>query len=95
MLLDRPLTPEDLRFDPPSFGAVLRHLWRKPRLRSSALRRLTSELAKEGVLMGSTGRFGNVLEIRPPLILSAENADQALETIDRVLGRHAWDCARP
>jgi len=56
---------------------------------SAALRRITTELACEGVLMGSTGRYGNVLKIRPPLVFSAENADQALDAIDRVLGRQA------
>jgi 4-aminobutyrate aminotransferase-like enzyme len=57
-------------------------------LGGGAVRKLTSELAGEGVLMGSTGRYGNVLKIRPPLIFSTENADQALGAIDRVLCRH-------
>lgn len=51
------------------------------------LRRITSELADKGVLMGSTGRYGNILKLRPPLIFTRGNADQALAAIDKVLGR--------
>lgn len=51
------------------------------------LRRITFELVEEGVLMGSTGRYGNILKLRPPLIFTRDNADQALAAIDKVLGR--------
>ena len=55
------------------------------------LRRITSELVEEGVLMGSTGRYGNILKLRPPLIFTRDNADRALTAIDKVLGRHKDD----
>ena len=39
-----------------------------------------------GFWMGTTGNHGNVLKLRPPLPFSRENADQALEVLDRCLG---------
>ena len=39
----------------------------------------------EGVLIGLSGRYGNVLKIRPPLIFDKDNVDQLIETLDRVL----------
>ncbi|MDG1709396.1 MAG: aminotransferase class III-fold pyridoxal phosphate-dependent enzyme, partial [Emcibacteraceae bacterium] len=48
------------------------------------LRHITTLLKDEGVMMGSTGRYGNILKIRPPLVFSKENADQALTAIDKV-----------
>ena len=38
-----------------------------------------------GVLMGSTGRDGNVLKIRPPLVISAGEADLLVDHLDHVL----------
>lgn len=55
------------------------------------LRQITSGLAEEGVLMGSTGRYGNILKLRPPLIFTRDNADQVLAAIDKVLGRYKDD----
>jgi len=47
---------------------------------------LASEKMRDrGTLLGSTGRYGNVLKIRPPLIFSRENANQLLSTLDDVL----------
>jgi len=48
------------------------------------LRHITTLLKNEGVLMGSTGRYGNCLKIRPPLVFSKENADQALAALEKV-----------
>ncbi len=42
------------------------------------------KMRDQGVLLGSTGRYGNVLKIRPPLIFSRENAVQLLATLDAV-----------
>jgi len=42
------------------------------------------KMRDQGVLLGSTGRYGNVLKIRPPLIFSRENAVQLLSTLDAV-----------
>lgn len=42
-------------------------------------------MKREGVLIGMSGRHGNVLKIRPPLVFSKDDADQLVETLDRVL----------
>jgi 4-aminobutyrate aminotransferase-like enzyme len=42
------------------------------------------KMRDQGILLGSTGRYGNVLKIRPPLIFSRENAVQLLSTLDSV-----------
>ena len=42
-------------------------------------------MKREGVLVGSTGRHGNILKLRPPLVFSRENADLAIDTLDTVL----------
>ena len=39
----------------------------------------------EGILIGATGRFGNVLKIRPPLVFSKENSDLLVEKLDKLL----------
>jgi 4-aminobutyrate aminotransferase-like enzyme len=46
---------------------------------------LTSLVAEQGVLLGTTGRYGNVLKIRPPLVFNLDNVDQLLTTLDGVL----------
>jgi 4-aminobutyrate aminotransferase-like enzyme len=38
-----------------------------------------------GVLIGTTGRPGNVLKIRPPLVISREEAEVLISALDRVL----------
>ena len=50
-----------------------------------AARRLANLMRREGVLLGYTGRFGNVLKIRPPLVFSRDNADQLVATLERAL----------
>ncbi len=40
----------------------------------------------EGILMGLSGRYGNVLKIRPPLVFDRANADQLVAALDKVLG---------
>ena len=42
------------------------------------------KMRDQGVLLGSTGRYGNVLKIRPPLIFNRENTEQLLYTLDTV-----------
>jgi 4-aminobutyrate aminotransferase-like enzyme len=49
--------------------------------------RLVNLLRDEGVLMGSEGKLGNVVKIRPPLVFSRENADFAVAAFDRALTR--------
>jgi 4-aminobutyrate aminotransferase-like enzyme len=40
-----------------------------------------------GILIGLSGRHGNVLKIRPPLVFDDDNVDQMVETLDQVLGK--------
>lgn len=40
-------------------------------------------MLEQGVLTGSTGRYENVLKIRPPMVFSRDNADQLLQALDR------------
>lgn len=47
--------------------------------------RAVNLLRQHGVLIGSTGRFDNVLKIRPPLVFSMENADFLLQKLALVL----------
>ena len=45
------------------------------------------EKARErGVLIGKTGLFGNVLRIKPPLCITREDIDFALDVLDEALG---------
>lgn len=50
-------------------------------------KRLISLIRDEGVLVGSEGVLGNVLKIRPPLVLSPEQAAIAVGAVDRALAR--------
>jgi len=50
-------------------------------------KRLISLIRDEGVLVGSEGVLGNVLKIRPPLVLSAEQAALAVAAVDRALAK--------
>jgi len=42
-------------------------------------------MKERGVLIGLSGRHGNVLKIRPPLTFTADQADLLVDTLDRVL----------
>ncbi len=52
--------------------------------------RVVEAMKREGVLLGSIGRHGNILKLRPPLVFSRENADLAIDTLAGVL-REARD----
>jgi 4-aminobutyrate aminotransferase-like enzyme len=39
-----------------------------------------------GVLVGTTGRSGNVLKIRPPLVFDQEHVPLVLDALDGALG---------
>ncbi|MCP4756382.1 MAG: aminotransferase class III-fold pyridoxal phosphate-dependent enzyme [Proteobacteria bacterium] len=55
----------------------------KPAYREA--RSIAEKMKDEGILIGSTGRFGNVVKIRPPLVFSKENADLLVEKLDKLL----------
>ena len=40
---------------------------------------------ERGVLIGVGGQFGNVLRVQPPLVITREQLDRALATIDEAL----------
>ena len=48
--------------------------------------RVKDEMAERGVLIGTTGRHGNVLKIRPPLCITDDEARLIVTTLDEVLG---------
>ena len=52
-------------------------------------RQIPDALKAHGVLMGISGRFGNVIKIRPPLIFARDNVDQVIDALDTVLRSHA------
>jgi 4-aminobutyrate aminotransferase-like enzyme len=52
-------------------------------------KRLASGLRNRGVLAGVTGRYTNVLKLRPPLVFHSEHVDLLLETLDAVLATFA------
>ncbi|MEO6651698.1 MAG: aminotransferase class III-fold pyridoxal phosphate-dependent enzyme [Ilumatobacteraceae bacterium] len=49
-------------------------------------KRLLTELRSRGILGGVTGRYDNVLKIRPPLVFRAEHVDMLTTELDGVLG---------
>ncbi len=49
------------------------------------LRHLTTLVAGEGVITGTSGRYGNVLKLRPPLPAKREHVDIAVDAFDRAL----------
>ncbi len=51
--------------------------------------RIVNGLRDEGILIGSTGRDGNVLKIRPPLVFAAEDADNVTATLTTRAGNPA------
>jgi 4-aminobutyrate aminotransferase-like enzyme len=48
-------------------------------------RKMTEAMRERGILLGATGPAGNVLKIRPPLVLEREHADLLLQALDEVL----------
>jgi 4-aminobutyrate aminotransferase-like enzyme len=59
---------------------------RKRKTPAKALtKRVLNELRERGLLTGSIGPDANILKLRCPMVFTRENADQALDTIDRAL----------
>jgi 4-aminobutyrate aminotransferase-like enzyme len=52
---------------------------------SAETRRIVNGMRRRGVLVGSTGRDGNVLKIRPPLTLEPQHADLLLAALAETL----------
>lgn len=48
--------------------------------------RVSEELREAGILVGRTGRDGEVLKIRPPLVFTAEHAELLVTALGRTLG---------
>jgi len=55
---------------------------------SAETRRLVNGMRRRGVLVGSTGRHGDVLKIRSPLTLETQHADLLLEALEQTLKEH-------
>ncbi len=51
------------------------------------MRHLGSLIVEQGVITGNSGRYGQVLKLRPPLTFSRSDAEKTLEAIDAAL-RH-------
>jgi len=49
------------------------------------MRHLGSLIVEQGVITGYSGRFGQVLKLRPPLVFSKSDADRAIAAIDTAL----------
>jgi len=52
-------------------------------------RDIVEAMRQAQVLIGTTGRHGNVLKIRPPLVFSRTDADRLTHTLSQVLARAA------
>ena len=52
---------------------------------SEEAERVVNQLRGAGILIGRTGRGGNVLKIRPPLVFADEHADVLVEAVSRSL----------
>jgi len=46
---------------------------------------LSDRLKDKGFLVSYSGRFNNVLKIRPPLVFSRENADEFINAFDECM----------
>ena len=57
---------------------------REPAPREAA--RIREFMRENGVLLGTSGPFNNVIKIRPPLVFNHEHAALLLEQLDRALG---------
>ncbi len=51
------------------------------------MRRLGSLIVAEGVVTGYSGRYGQILKLRPPLVFGRADADRAIAAIDAALTR--------
>ena len=49
------------------------------------MRHLGSLIVEQGVITGTSGRFGQILKLRPPLVFSRADADTTIAAIDNAL----------
>ena len=54
-------------------------------LAESQMRRLGSLIVEQGVITGTSGRYGQVLKLRPPLVFSRDDVEATLAAIDNAL----------
>ena len=54
-----------------------------------AARRIVNRMYEEGVLISRIGPHGNVLKMRPPMPITASEADIAIDRLDAILGETA------
>lgn len=60
---------------------------------SARARHLTTLIAAEGLITGTSGIHGNIIKIRPPLIAERTHVDLAVAALDRALARFAREQA--
>jgi len=48
-------------------------------------RKLISSCAENGLLIGSVGKFGNVIRIAPPLVINEEQAEESLDILEKCI----------
>lgn len=51
--------------------------------------KIAEQMRKQGILIGASGRYGNVIKFRPPLTFSRENADFLLSEVNKLLEEYA------
>jgi 4-aminobutyrate aminotransferase-like enzyme len=56
---------------------------REPAIAEAGL--VLNAMRERGVLVGTTGQESNVLKIRPPLVITREEAEVLVDTLDQVL----------
>ena len=52
---------------------------------AATTKEIVEGMRQNGVLIGTTGRHGNTLKIRPPLVFQRDHAEQLVETLGGVL----------
>jgi 4-aminobutyrate aminotransferase-like enzyme len=67
-------------------GVELRHNEASGLTGPAETRRVVNGMCRRGVLVGSTGRHGDVVKIRSPLTLETQHADLLLEALEQTLG---------
>ena len=66
---------------------IVRDRQTKTPITTAQARHLTTLIAEEGLITGTSGIHGNVIKIRPPLIAEREHVDLAVDALDRSLKR--------